>query len=130
MTRLYRILSVIEPRLEVTEITPPDPRIAAALDYLDRSFAENTKIARLAELCHLSESHFYALFSAQTGMTPVEYKNRAAIRYSERLLLDGRLSIEEISTEAGFSSASYYRRVFTQYIGMSPSEYRKLRQLM
>ena len=50
----------------------------------------------------------------------------ASMADAQQLLEDRpALSIEEISDLAGFSSSSYFRRVFREVTGQSPRAYRK-----
>ena len=42
------------------------------------------------------------------------------------LLQDKELSILQISLKVGFSSTSYYSKLFKKYMKMTPKEYRKL----
>lgn len=80
----------------------------------------------IAGLVHLGVSRFHECFKKETGMTVIEYKKSVAVKHAALLLLDGdRKSIEEISSECGFHSAEYFRRVFRTHTGKSPKEYRK-----
>ena len=109
-----------------TGSTTPDPRILQAVEYFDSGAMPPLSMDDLAAKCTLSSSHFFSLFKRTTGMTPVEYKNKAAVNRAEQLLLsDPQLSVEEISELTGFSSSSYFRRVFAEITGMSPRDYRK-----
>jgi len=109
-----------------TGSTTPDPRILQAVEYFDSGAMPPLSMDELAAKCTLSNSHFFSLFKRTTGMTPVEYKNKAAINRAEQLLLsDPQLSVEEISELTGFSTSSYFRRVFAEITGMSPRAYRK-----
>jgi len=48
---------------------------------------------------------------------------------AKRLLLENRkLTISEISARTGFSSNSYFSKVFRKENGMTPNEYRNLNQ--
>ena len=48
-----------------------------------------------------------------------------ALRRADRLLATTEKTVAEIAYEVGFSSPSYFRRVFRKYTGMTPSAYRK-----
>ena len=92
---------------------PIDARILNALSVLESKQGRELSIDETAALCHMSTSHFYAIFKKEVGCTPVEYKNRAAIDYAVQLLFENpHLSIDRLSEKAGFESASYFRRVF------------------
>jgi AraC-like DNA-binding protein len=59
-------------------------------------------------------------------LSPIAYKNQLCIDQAAQILLSGsKKSIEEISSELGFESATYFRRVFKQYTGISPRMFRQ-----
>lgn len=61
------------------------------------------------------------------GMKVNEFVNAHRLRYASNLLTDRLdLSVSDIGEEAGFTSRSTYHRLFTDYFGMSPSEYRNI----
>lgn len=55
-----------------------------------------------------------------------EYILRYRIQQSLCLLQDKELSIMQISLKVGFSSTSYYSKLFKKYMKMTPKEYRNL----
>ncbi|MBE6612622.1 MAG: helix-turn-helix transcriptional regulator [Ruminococcaceae bacterium] len=125
MARFYRIMAAVAPKLEGVELPPADPLISRAVEYIDANCHRPIKVAELAGLCKLSESHFYTRFHQAVGCSPIEYKHRAAIGRAERLFIsDPSLTIDEISYRTGFESSSYFRRTFRKITGMSPSDYR------
>lgn len=65
------------------------------------------------------------LFKNITEKTIFDYINFLRIRYAIEELKQKRKSILEIAIESGFSSSSYFNRVFKNEIGCAPSEYRK-----
>lgn len=74
----------------------------------------------------MSVPNFYRRFKTDVGISPLKYKNNALITAAIRLLSDKRdMSIEEISIKLGFKSTTYFRRLFKQTVGKTPSEYRK-----
>lgn len=126
MHHFYALCDTLFPRLSCTETPNCTAQIDPAIAYLHANFAHPVSVRRLAELCYLSESRFMHVFKKVTGSTVITYKNKLAIRHACRLLQgDSAKSIEEISTECGFTTAAYFRRVFTAQTGMSPRSYRK-----
>jgi AraC-like DNA-binding protein len=57
---------------------------------------------------------------------PVEYINRRRIEESQRLLVSTRKSIKEIADGLGFTSPTYFARVFRNQLGVTASRYRAL----
>ena len=60
-------------------------------------------------------------------MTVTEYLNFVRICKAEKLLSSSEKSILEISEAVGFSSISYFNRVFKRVRSSSPGSYRKLK---
>lgn len=68
-----------------------------------------------------------AIKECANGMSVNEYINRVRLVYAGNLLLEAsKLSIDAVGEDSGFSSRSTYYRLFRDYCGMSPSEFRKI----
>ena len=50
------------------------------------------------------------------------------IRHATNLLMEGRLTIDQISDQCGFTDSGYFRRIFKRETGISPKAYRSLHQ--
>jgi len=124
--RFYDACGMFWPRL-VREARPRiDARIRPAVDFLERFPEEPVKVAALAEKCRLSEPHFYACFRAAMGTSPIEYRRRVLIQRGARMLIESpERPVSEIAEALGFSSETYFRRVFLAQMGCPPREYRR-----
>jgi AraC-like DNA-binding protein len=61
------------------------------------------------------------------GMKVSEFINLYRLRYAGELLIErSELSVNAVGEEAGFSSRTTYYRLFNDYFGMSPNEYRTI----
>lgn len=99
--------------------------ISAALEYISREFDEQIKIEELAEMCHISETHFRRVFLESMGKTPVEYINWIRIKSACELLKSTSDSIGEIAIKVGFFTVTTFNRNFRRLMGVSPQEWRK-----
>lgn len=99
--------------------------IAPALEYIRTSYALDFPMEYLAELCHLSPTHFRRLFREETGLSPIAFVNRTRILESCTLLRTTGKSIAEIAGAVGFVTLSSYNRHFADVVGSSPSTWRK-----
>ena len=93
--------------------------------YIDRNFIQLTSVKEVAKDLNYSEYYISHLFSEKTGMNIKEYLTRKKVGYACELLMTSELDLERISEQLGFASSHSFRRIFKQYIGVSPSEYRK-----
>jgi len=98
--------------------------ITQALQWIDEHYAHMIGQEQLAELVGLSKYHFLRSFTKHVGLTPNEYVNRKRIEKSLELLLATDLSLDQIAQTVGYSSASYYIRMFRKLIGQTPATFR------
>ena len=97
-----------------------------AIDYINANIYENLSIDIICEAVHISKYHFCRKFKAVTGNTVMDYVVKTRIIHAKDMLLNSNYSISEISENCGFSSISYFCRIFKQSEGMSPLKYRRL----
>ncbi len=64
-------------------------------------------------------------FEAAVGCPVSDEIRRLRVALAKRLLVEDKLSIDQIAREEGFSSAVRMNHVFHREAGMSPSAYRK-----
>ena len=120
---LYRegVLSDSERLYNTREIQ----KVLPVLSYINNSYQEkNLTLDSVSSKLGFDQSYFCRIFKAATGATFTEYLNFVRICKAEKLLLKSRDSILEISEAVGFSSVSYFNRVFKKYSNCSPRTYR------
>ena len=103
----------------------PSGEIDRAIDYLHRNYQENIKLSTLAEYVHLNESYLSSIIKKSTGLSFTEILNQIRIDEAKKLLINTNLSVEKIADTTGFSSWSYFSRVFKKCCGITPAEYRR-----
>lgn len=99
-------------------------RIAEAISYIERNYAEDVSLDELVEMSGMSRRSFVRAFESAMGTPPVAYLIQLRIRHACKLLLKDRSSITEIAYDVGFNDSNYFSRQFRKVIGMSPREYR------
>lgn len=63
-------------------------------------------------------------FRKETGVTLIQYLISMRIQNAITLLRGSDLSVAEIASRCGYGDAGYFRRVFRQRMGQTPSEFR------
>lgn len=94
-------------------------------DYMLKHFSEPLSLSTLAQCAGYSESYFCHSFRRYTGTTPFEYLNRIRIVKACELLASTDKKITEIAFRVGFNNISYFNRMFTKIMGVTPSAYRR-----
>ena len=100
-------------------------RLLRARDAMDRAYAEELDITRLAGIAHVSEKHFIRTFRTAFGETPHRYLQRRRVERAMFLLRATEDSVTRISLDVGFASLGTFSRTFRDIVGESPSEYRR-----
>lgn len=79
----------------------------------------------LADHVGLTESYCSKYFKENVGSSFLDYVTTRRVSHAQRLLKYTDCSITDILEQSGFSSIQTFNRVFKQYTGMTPTEYRK-----
>lgn len=107
-----------------TSLTYPET-VHQAIRYISNHYQDPIKIEDIVSYVHLSPSHFSRLFKRATGCTVTEYLIKYRLRIAKKLLAGTDSSLGEIAQTAGFCSQSYFSKMFRQFEGMTPLEYRR-----
>jgi len=95
------------------------------ISYVRVHYAERITLAEVARQVWLSPSYLSAVFSAEMGMSLTAYVRKIRVDKSKDLLAGTRLSVADIAAETGFSDQSYFTKVFTKAVGVSPTQFRR-----
>ena len=101
-------------------------KILPALSYINSAFAENLTLEDVSGRLGFDHSYFCRIFKIATGATFTEYLNFVRICKAEKLLIKTKDGIKEISEAVGFSSVSYFNRIFKKYRNVSARTYRSV----
>ncbi|MEM6109034.1 helix-turn-helix domain-containing protein [Mycobacterium sp. 050272] len=78
----------------------------------------------IARQAACSERTINRRFKLETGQTPMQWVNNVRIRHAQQLLERTADSVETISRQVGFTSATNFREQFRRLSGVSPQSYR------
>ena len=125
MTLLYSILSdLISSRQKAYLSNSARYKIEEAIYLITASSQENISVSDLARHAGMSEVYFRKLFKKVTGISPVKFSIDCKINRAKELLAVDYLTLEDVSERCGFSSLSYFCRVFKENTDMTPGEFR------
>lgn len=100
----------------------PAWRLRHVLEYIEAHLDEDLTLAELARVAGFSLSHFKPLFKQAVGMPVHRFVLERRVERARTRLLEGAMSLTEISLEAGFAHASHMARCMRRVLGLSPSQ--------
>jgi transcriptional regulator GlxA family with amidase domain len=101
-----------------------DGKLAKLLRWIPDHIDGNLDVASMAKRAHMSERNFARVFREETGQTPAHYVECVRIDVARRLLIQSRLSVDEIAVRSGFGSDERMRRAFQRHLKISPASFR------
>jgi AraC-like DNA-binding protein len=93
--------------------------------YINENLSEPLTVTALAQLAGMNHFGLLKEFKKVFQQPPVEYIRSQRIKKAACLIKDTHLSITHIALAVGFTDLAYFSRVFKQYFGCAPSEYRE-----
>ena len=96
--------------------------------YITEHCSEQLTLDGMAAYSGYSKYHFARIFNEYTGMSFYEFFLRQRVMLCRQLLSEADLSMTEVASRAGFGSIATFNRVFKQYEGITPTQYRTMRQ--
>jgi AraC-like DNA-binding protein len=99
-----------------------DERLAKAIEAMHKHPEIAWSLEQLAQCAGMSRARFAAHFREVVGMTPFDYLTNWRLGVAQTMLRKGN-SLKLIASAVGYANATALTRVFTQRVGMSPSEW-------
>ena len=94
------------------------------LEYIDIHSGEPLEIHKLAEMCHMSYSHFAKLFRENYGRSCKEYITYIRLNKAQDLLFHTDYDLNYIAQETGFFDCSHFIRTYKKWKGITPKQER------
>jgi transcriptional regulator GlxA family with amidase domain len=102
-----------------------DTSLAALLVWMEANAHQPLSLSDLASQAGLSTRTLSRRFLQETQLTPVQWLRRARVRQAQLLLETTTHSIDRITRETGFGSATNFRDTFKGVVGTTPQAYRR-----
>ena len=111
-------------KLKLTTREDYQQRINVLVEYINNHLEDDIDLNRLAEMSGFSLWHFHRIVRAFLGEPLGAFIVRMRAETAARLLRYSDLSVQEIAYRVGYGVPSSLSKVFRQFYGISPIEYR------
>ncbi len=99
-----------------------DSRLGKAIEGMHKHPEAAWSLEQLAQLAGMSRTRFAAYFRQVVGVTPFDYLANWRLGVAQTMLRKGN-SLKLIASAVGYANATALTRIFTQRVGMSPTEW-------
>lgn len=95
-------------------------------EYIHDNYTRDIYLEQLADMYKISPKYMSKLFKDCFGIPFQQYVSNLRISKAKQLLTATRKSIDEVAADSGFNSRNTFIRMFKNFEGITPSEYRKI----
>ena len=121
---LIDLLSAVNNQLNIQKKEAPI-NMENIIQYIKENIIHGgPTVEAICNTFYISRRTLDRLFMNEMGLPPIKYITCCRIELTQQMLAEG-MSIEEVSNTCGFSSPTYFRKVFSSVCGESPQKYKQ-----
>ena len=94
-------------------------------EYIDQKYNSNITLEDAAKYVNISPNYLSALFKQKEHIGFSSYITKVRIEKAKSLLTEPTLKIYNVCEMVGYKDISHFYKIFKEYTGFSPNEYRK-----
>ncbi|CAG9168966.1 HTH-type transcriptional regulator MtrA [Cupriavidus laharis] len=102
------------------------PRLAPAISAMFADPARPWTLPDLADLCSMSRATFMRHFQEKLGRSAIELLTDIRMSLAANELKKPTMTTEAVADSVGYRSVAAFRRAFTDTMGMTPGQWRRL----
>jgi two-component system response regulator YesN len=122
LLRISRMMEIIRKY----ELHRPDSVVGKTCRYVMEHVEENIKLDDIASEVHVSRDYIGKLFKQKTGSNFIDYVTKVKMEHAKYLIGTGQYRNYEVCEKLGYSRPDYFSRLFKEYTGYTPLQFRKI----
>ena len=99
--------------------------IQKIISYLKQNYQKEITLKGLGKIAGYSPNHLQHIFTNVMGFSPQAYLEKIRIDHAKFLLSQSDTPLADIAYECGFSSQSYFSKIFKKNTFLTPYEFRQ-----
>jgi len=123
----YYLKNYIDNSSEKEQNLTPDEKFLIQINQIIHTNIENSdfSVVQLASEIGVSKTLLYNKIKALTNLTPITIIRQTRLKMAGDLLLTNNYKVYEVMYKVSFNDEKYFRKIFTTFYGVSPTEYIK-----
>ena len=101
------------------------PAVREAVSLMESNLEDHLTVPAIAEAVGVSQRKLERLFAKYMGCSVISFYQLLRLQFARVLLTNTAMSVREVSVACGFSSLSYFSKLFGLHFGKRPREYRE-----
>lgn len=97
------------------------PYVKKAMLYIDQNFMKNITVIDIAKHVNINRDYLCRIMNRELHMTPLQYLTQVRIAHATHLLKTTNLRIQDIAEQSGYTSLSYFSKIFKRVTGRNPN---------
>jgi AraC-like DNA-binding protein len=119
---LKKTLKNIKQSLSLTDINI----IHEITTYIDENYKQSIEINTLEKMFFINKNKIAKLFKTTQNCSFTEYLRKTRLTQAQSLLAHSSATILDVAIAVGYHNQGSFSEVFKQYIGITPTQYRKI----
>ena len=103
--------------------------IKRVVKYIEKNYYKDLKLEILAEIFNYNSAYLGKIFKSYTGQSFNTYLDKIRIEKAKKLLIEENLKVYEVCDNIGYKNIDYFHSKFKKYVGVSPLNYKKQKEL-
>jgi YesN/AraC family two-component response regulator len=99
-------------------------KIKSIISYINANLDKPLTLEGISGHFNVNKFYLCRFFKEHTGLSVIDYANRKRILTAEKLILQNKLSITDISLMVGFNNLTHFERTFKKLTGAPPRNYK------
>lgn len=116
---------LIEPK-DITITSADEQFIRRAIDTVEKHMDDSSfDVEVFTKEMAVSRTLLHTKLKSLTDNSATEFIKTIRLKRAAKLLTEGQMGVSEVSIMVGFNSRNYFTKCFTEFFGVSPSDYLK-----
>jgi len=98
--------------------------VNSAINYIRNNYGNNISLSEVAQHIFISPTYLSKIFSSEMQETFSQYLLSYRISRAKELLRSTHDKVYEIALQVGYNDTAHFSKLFKQYTGQTPNQYR------